>query len=51
MYTTFQNFGVSKVFLLFIFPPTVSYAHQSCIYLIKQSSAESSIIVKYYYSS
>ncbi len=34
MYTTVQKFGIKKIFNVF---KEVSYAYQSCIYLIKNT--------------
>ncbi len=37
-YTIVQKFGVGKgLFLLFVLLKEVSYAHQDCIYLIKNT--------------
>ncbi len=46
MHTPIQKFGVSMFFFMFL--KEVSYAHQSCIYLFKNTVYI--VIVKYYYN-
>ncbi len=42
MYTTIWKFGGGKIFKWFL--KEVSYAHQGCIYLIKNKSKNSNIV-------